>query len=107
MFMDKILQVILIIFLLCCLETLLRIIFLVREGFSVHDTHVVNTVRPSLPDVADQKVSLLLVIIQRHGCIFEILLPRLGLSIPYCTTCMNEGIVAHVPGVELFSCQFR
>ena len=32
----------------------LRIFVLVREGISIHDTHVVNTVRPLLPEVTDQ-----------------------------------------------------
>ena len=45
--------------------------FPVGEGVSVHDTHVMNTVCPSLPGVADQKVSLLLGILQHHRWIFE------------------------------------
>ena len=40
-------------------EALLRILHLVCEGVSVHDTHVVNTVGPLFPELPDKKVALL------------------------------------------------
>ena len=40
-------------------EALLRLLLLVCGGVSVHDTHVVNTVGPLLPEVPDKKVYLL------------------------------------------------
>ena len=36
------------------LDTLLRRLVPVREGVIIHNTYVVNTVRPSLPEGADQ-----------------------------------------------------
>ena len=42
------------------LKTLLLRPVLVREVISVHDAHVVNTVCPSLLEVADEKISVLL-----------------------------------------------
>ena len=41
------------------LQALLRCFPLMGLGVSVHDTHVVNTVSPVLPEVTDQEVSLL------------------------------------------------
>ena len=66
---DSILQVFLLLLLLCRLETLLQRLVLVREGVSVHDTNVVETIRPSLPDVLDQQISLLIQCLLRHRSI--------------------------------------
>ena len=60
MLLQAILQVFLLLLLLRRMETLPRRLVSVREGFSVHCTHVVNNVRPSMPEVADQQVFLLL-----------------------------------------------
>ena len=57
---ETILQVLMLRILLLHLEALLRRLFLVGEGINVHDTHVMNTVCPSLPEVAGQQISLLL-----------------------------------------------
>ena len=40
-------------------EALLRRLAYIRQGISVHDTHVVNTVCPLLPEVLDKKVAFL------------------------------------------------
>ena len=40
-------------------EALLRLLQLLCEGVSVHDTHVVNTVCTLFPEVPDKKVALL------------------------------------------------
>ena len=40
-------------------EALFWVLFLVRRGVSVNDTHVVNTVSPLLTEVPDQKVLLI------------------------------------------------
>ena len=50
--------------LLCHLDKLLGQLVPMREGVSVHDSHVVNNVCPSLTEVANQKVSLILIILQ-------------------------------------------
>ena len=44
---------------ICRLEALLQRHVPVVEDISVHNTHVVNTFLPPLPEVADQQVSLL------------------------------------------------
>ena len=44
----------------CLVEAFFRVLFLVRRGVSVHNTHVVKTVYPLLPEVLDKKFSLLL-----------------------------------------------
>ena len=43
----------------CLVEALFRVLFPVRQGVSVHDTHVVNTVCPLFPEVLDKKVAFL------------------------------------------------
>ena len=43
----------------CLVEALFRVLFLVCGYVSVHNTHAVNTVGPLLPEVTDKKVSLL------------------------------------------------
>ena len=40
-------------------EALFRVIFLVGRGVIVHDTHIVNTFCPLLPEVWHKKVALL------------------------------------------------
>ena len=45
--------------LFCLVEALLRLLNLVCEGVSVHDTHVLNTAGPLLPEVPDKKLFLL------------------------------------------------
>ena len=47
------LQIHLLLPLFSLVEALLRRFFQVRQGVSVHDTHVVNTVSPLLPEVPD------------------------------------------------------
>ena len=54
------LQVLLIFLLLRRLEEILWRLVLVGEGVSVHDTDVINTVRPYISEVAYQQISLLL-----------------------------------------------
>ena len=77
-------------------------------GFSVHDTHIVNTVVPVLVDVTDQEVSLLfrslwrrsaVPVSQTYGTCLLIVRPLHG------ATCEDEGFVAHVRGGEGFSRQ--
>ena len=45
--------------LFCLMEALIRLLNMVCEGVSIHNTHVVNTVGPLLPEVLDKKVALL------------------------------------------------
>ena len=58
-FLEARLQVLLIFCLRCLVKTLLRCILNIRLGVSVHDTHVVNTVSPFIPEVPDQKAEFL------------------------------------------------
>ena len=53
MLLEARLHILLPILLLFRLKTLLWQLVPVREGVCVHDTHVVNTVYPSLPEVVD------------------------------------------------------
>ena len=66
-FNEAIIKVILILLLLRRLETLILRPVPVREDVSVHDKHAVNTVHSFLPEVAEEKISLLLKCIQSHG----------------------------------------
>ena len=63
-FPEAIILVILLLLILRRLETLIWWLVPMGEGVSVHDMHVVNTVCPSLPEVADQQVYLLIQIDQ-------------------------------------------
>ena len=59
MLLDTSLQVHLLLTLLRLLQTFLGGLLPIGICISVHDTHVVNTVCPILPEVPEQKVSLL------------------------------------------------
>ena len=63
-------------------EALLCQLFLLIEGVSVPDTHVVNNVCPSLPEVADQQISHLLIHIFCRRWIFRKGPLKLGLDFP-------------------------
>ena len=58
--LEERLRIILLLLPLSHLKILLWILVPVVEGISVHNTHVVNNVHPSLSEVADDKVSPLL-----------------------------------------------
>ena len=79
-------------------------------GISVHNTHVVNTVIPIMPEVTDQEVSILFCGLWRRnvvqiGCACD---PgRLCLWPLHDSTCKDEGVVAHVRGDECFDGQVR
>ena len=55
-----------------------------------------NTVCPSLAEVADHNISLLIGCLIYHRQIAKKLPPSLGLSLPHCMTWMNKGVVAHI-----------
>ena len=59
-------QILLILIPLFRLNTLLQLLVSVGGGVIIHDMHVVNTVRPSLPEVPCYKVSLLLRFFRTH-----------------------------------------
>ena len=59
-FLEAGLHIILPILLLCHLKTFLWWLSPVRDFISVHDTHVMNNSSPYLPEVTDEKISLLL-----------------------------------------------
>ena len=75
------------------------------EGASVHNTHVVNTVRPSLPEVLGEKISLLFQIYRSHWWIFGGIPRRLGLFLLHVSALMDELVVAHVQWDEGFACK--
>ena len=67
-----------------------------REGVSVHGMHVVNTVRTSLTEVTDEKVSLLLQVFCSIWWIVGSGYRRMGLYILHGKKCMYEGVVVNV-----------
>ena len=79
-----------------------------RLGVIVHDTHVVNTVGPVLPEFTDQEVSLLLCGLWRWRAvqISRTYGPgRLSFWTLHGATCEDEGVIAHVRGGEVFDGQ--
>ena len=103
MLLETELHILIILILLRRLKTHLWWIVPVIEVISVHDTHVVNTVSPSMPDITDDKVSLLIRVIRRPWWIFGRGFCRLGLYLSYGTTFIDEGVVMHVQGGKLFA----
>ena len=101
--LDASLQVFTLILLIIHLEALLQILVLVGEGVRVHDTHVVNTIRPSLSEVTGQKISLILQRLVFHRQIVVKLPISMVLYLPHCATWMDEGVVVHVRGGKMFA----
>ena len=56
--MEERLQAIFLLLLILHLEKLIRRLVPVIGGVTVHGTHVMKTIRPSLSEVADQEISL-------------------------------------------------
>ena len=96
--LEAALQLHLLLTLLRLLQTFLRRLLPIVLSISVHNTHVVNTVCPILPEVPEQKVSLLF----RGFC--RIIIQVFGVTGPSCfgfrtlhgATLVDEGVVAHV-----------
>ena len=51
MFLEERLHILLFLLLICHLSTLIWRLVPVGEGVTIHNTHVMNNVRPSLPEV--------------------------------------------------------
>ena len=91
-------QVHLLLTLLRLLQTFLGGLLPIVLCISVHDTHVVHTVCPILPEVPEQKVSLLFhnlwwIVIWVCGVIGP---SWLGFCPLHGATLVDEGVVAHV-----------
>ena len=69
--LEESLQVLPLLLLLRRLEEIIWRLVLVGEGVSVHDTDVINTVRPYISEVAYQQISLLLQRLIFHSWIVE------------------------------------
>ena len=78
-----------------------------REGIGVYDTHVVNNIRPSLSDVTDEKVYLLLRVFCSLWWIVSREFHRMGLSLLHGLTLMDEGVDANVCVGEVFDLDVR
>ena len=77
-------------------------------GVSVHDTHGMNTVRPIIPEVTDQEVSLIFCGLWRRRAVpvCQTTSPgRLSLWPLHGATCEYEGVIAHVRGGGAFAAQ--
>ena len=94
-----------ILLLLWLMKTLIRWLFPVREGIGVYDTHVVNNIRPSLSDVTDEKVYLLLRVFCSLWWIVGKVYHRMGLSLSHVMNLVDEGVSAHVWWGEGFACK--
>ena len=96
--LEAALQVHLTLTLLRLLQTFLRRLLPIGLSISVHDTHVVNTFCPILPEVLEQKDSLLFRGLWR-SVIRVCCLPGpiwLGFHPLHGATLVDEGVVAHV-----------
>ena len=91
------------------LQTYLRGILPIELCISVHDTHVVNTVCPIVPEVPDQKVSLLFRglwwSVPWFGAATES--DRLGFWPLHGTTLVCERVVAYARGGKCPARQIR
>ena len=67
---------------------------MVVGGVSIHNMHVVNTVRPLHPEVYDEEIPLQLFFVLLRVT-FEIVLPS-----TYGATCVDFGVVTHMHGGE-------
>ena len=83
-------NIIIFLILLSILQALLGVFGLVGGGVSIHDTHVVNTVRPLHPEVSDEDNPLQLYLVLRMEP-FEFLLTSM-----HGATCVYFGVVTHV-----------
>ena len=83
-------------------EALLQRLVMVGEGLGGHGIHFVNTVCPSLSEVADQHISLLIRCIFSNCIIFDKETFILGLYLSHCATWMYEGVIFHVRGGKSF-----
>ena len=55
---EAVVEIILLLLLLSFFQTLIRGFGLVGGGVSIHDTYVVNSVRPLRPEVSDEEIPL-------------------------------------------------
>ena len=94
---------------LCLLQTSLGVLLPIRLCITVHDTHVVNTVCPIVPEVPDQKVSLLFRGLwwRFPWCGAVTGSGRLGFRPPPGATLVYEGVVAYVRGGKCPARQIR
>ena len=95
-FLEAGLQIFLLLLFLYHMENFIGWLFTVVEGFSVHNKHVVNNVYPSLPDIVDQKISLLLWCLFIRSRIVEKGPCRMGIYLPHCMTWIDEDFVPHI-----------
>ena len=86
--------------LLGAFQALLGIFVLVGGRIIIHDTHILNTVRPMRPEVSDEETSLQLSFVPWRGA-FELVLPSM-----YGATRVDFGVVRHVCGGEGLACKF-
>ena len=85
-------------------EKLLQVIMMIQEGVSVHGMYFVINVCPSMTDVVDHLISLLLRLMFSTRWIVQKGPHSLGFSLPYGATWIDEGVVTHVQGGRLFTC---
>ena len=78
---------------------------LIGHGVSIHDTHVVNNVRPLSPKIPDQQVPFILPLLWQWFLLALSLFLSIGLPPLNGTTCKAYEFVAHMCGGEGLSCK--
>ena len=71
-------------------------LFLVIEGTSIHDRHVVDAVCLSLSEVLNQRVSILFSCIQPIWWVFVVWPGHMAVSLLHSVTWVDDGFIAHV-----------
>ena len=96
--LEAALQVHILLTLIRLLQKFIGGILQIGLSISVHDLHVVNTVCPVLPEVPEQKVSLLFRGLWRSVlCVCDAIGPSwIGFSLLHGATLVDEGVVEHV-----------
>ena len=90
-------EILLLIILVGVFQELLRGLGLVGGGFSIHDTHVMNTFLPLIPKVSDEEIPLQISLVLRRVP-FDLVLISMRSA-----TCVDFGVVTHVHGGEVLA----
>ena len=102
---EVILQVLPLFLLFHCLEALIQWLILVIEGVIIHNMHAMNNVHPSMPEFTDYNIPFLIGPLLRCQCNFGWSIYWMGLSLPHCTTWIDEGVVSHLQEGNGFPCK--
>ena len=94
-------KILLFLFLFSSFQALLGVLVLIGSGVSIHDTHVLNNVRPLSPEVSDEEIPLQIFFLLFLKVPFELLIHS-----PHGATCVDFGVVTHMCGGKGLACKF-